>query len=120
MLKYQPCTKWWDAFERQVYNNITDFSDRDLANLMWSFAMLDHKPVWVLGPLLGSAADSFGSFSPNALHLVGWACGKLGFWCVTRGEDPVLALVGSLLQCTHVHRQQASRDKPLEVSVCAC
>eukprot|EP00197_Chlamydomonas_leiostraca_P010643 CAMPEP_0202869518 /NCGR_PEP_ID=MMETSP1391-20130828/12497_1 /ASSEMBLY_ACC=CAM_ASM_000867 /TAXON_ID=1034604 /ORGANISM="Chlamydomonas leiostraca, Strain SAG 11-49" /LENGTH=426 /DNA_ID=CAMNT_0049549845 /DNA_START=24 /DNA_END=1304 /DNA_ORIENTATION=+ len=79
VLKYQPSEEWWGAFERQVYNNITDFTDRDMANLMWSLAMLDHKPVWVLGPLLASASDTFPTFSPNALHLVGWACGKLGY-----------------------------------------
>lgn len=82
VLKYQPSQEWWSGFERQMYSKLTDFSDRDLANLMWSLAMLDHKPTWVLGPLLESAADNFSAFSPNALHLVGWACGKLGFWCV--------------------------------------
>lgn len=64
----------------QVYTNLTDFTDRELANLMWSLAVLEHRPTWVLGPLLSGAADSFPAYSANALHLVGWACGKLGYW----------------------------------------
>ena len=64
----------------QVYQHLTDFSDRELANLMWSLAVLDHRPAWVLEPLLAAALDTFHTYSPNALHLLGWSCGKLGYW----------------------------------------
>lgn len=80
VLKYQPSAPWWAAFERQVYQHLTDFSDREAANLMWSLAVLDHRPTWVLEPLLTSALDALHHYSPNALHLVGWSCGKLGYW----------------------------------------
>ncbi|KAL6750340.1 hypothetical protein V8C86DRAFT_2815599 [Haematococcus lacustris] len=79
VLKYQPSPIWWDAFERQVYQHVTDFSHREAANLMWSLAVLEHRPDWVLEPLLAACVDNFPDFNANALHLVGWACGKLNY-----------------------------------------
>jgi hypothetical protein len=79
VLKYQPSSEWWEAFERQVFQHVTEFTDREMGNLLWSLAVLEHRPTWVLEPLSAAAMDAFPVFSANALHLVGWACGKLGF-----------------------------------------
>lgn len=49
---------------------------------MWALAVLEHKPDWVLGPLLCAATDALSTYAPGALHQLGWACGKLGFRCV--------------------------------------
>lgn len=62
----------------QVYKNVTDFTARELANLMWALAILDHRPAWILDCVLGHALDNLSSYSPNSLHLLVWSLAKLG------------------------------------------
>ena len=62
----------------QVYKNVTDFTARELANLMWALAILDHRPAWILDCVLGHAMDNLASYSPNSLHLLVWSLAKLG------------------------------------------
>ena len=65
---------------KQVYKNVTDFTPRELANLMWALAVLDRHPGWVTDCVLGHAAsDGFTSYSANSLHLVLWSLGKLDY-----------------------------------------
>ena len=63
----------------QVYKQLTDFTDRELANLMWALAILDHRPIMVLDTILSHAADNFSSFGANSLHLLVWSIGKLSY-----------------------------------------
>ena len=57
---------------------MTDFTGRELANLTWALAILDHRPTWILDSVLGHAMDHFSTYSANSLHLVLWSLGKLG------------------------------------------
>ena len=63
---------------RQVYKNVTDFTARELANLLWALAILDHRPSWILDCVLAHALDNLSSYSPNSLHLLVWSLAKLG------------------------------------------
>ncbi len=59
--------------------NLTDFTGRELANLMWALAILDHRPALILDSVLGHAVDNFASYSANSLHLIIWSVGKLSY-----------------------------------------
>lgn len=61
-----------------MYTNLTDFSDRELGNLMWALAILDRRSSWVVDSVLAHAVDQFGQYNANSLHLIVWALGKLG------------------------------------------
>lgn len=52
-----------------MYANLTEFQDRELGNLMWSLAVLDHRPTWILELLLLAAADNFSGGQPDLRFL---------------------------------------------------
>jgi hypothetical protein len=62
-----------------VYTHLTDFTDREMANLMWSLAALGQQPTWLLDNLLSCTADNFENYSATSLHLVIWSLGKLSY-----------------------------------------
>lgn len=80
MLKYQPSASWWLSFERQVFVSVPEFTDRELANLLWGFAVLGQHSSWIMDSLLSvSAANNFGNYSATSLHLMVWSLGKLNY-----------------------------------------
>jgi hypothetical protein len=61
-----------------VYGHLTELSDRELANLLWGFAVLGQTNSWVLDPLLEhSSAGGFAGYSAGSMHLLVWSLGKL-------------------------------------------
>lgn len=62
----------------QVDQNLGSFSDRDLANLLWSFAALGHRNALILDHLMAAATD-LSCFTPDSLHLVIWSLGRLSY-----------------------------------------
>lgn len=62
-----------------MYLNLTDFNDRELANLMWSLAVLGQQPHWLMDNLLSCSATHFDAYSASSLHLVAWSLGRLGY-----------------------------------------
>ncbi len=63
---------------RQVYGALTELSDRELANLLWGFAVLGQHSSWVLDSLLAhSCCHGFAGYSAGSLHLMVWSLGKL-------------------------------------------
>lgn len=62
-----------------MYANLTDFTDRELANLLWSLAVLGQQPAWLLDNLLTCSSDNFDKYSSTSLHLVIWSLGKLSY-----------------------------------------
>lgn len=97
----------WEVLVREVDRKVSGFAPQGIANTLWAFATLDHKPpAAVVSRVLAAAEGMLEEALPQHLSILTWSCASLGF----QMPDHVLDHVSSRAQ------RCASEFKPQELA----